>query len=225
MAFVDRLRFMRSGFLAQQSPISRIRAVRKCAKTEADMDWDNVRVFLAVARAGQFVAGARRLHLDHATASRRVAALEAALGAKLFDRRTTGRAADQRRRALSRRRRADGERVPARAGARSPTSTSNSPATCGSARPTGSRPIISPARCATSSRSIPALRRAARAAAAADAAGAARGRYRRRARQAGSGPLRRAQAHRLFARHLRQRRLSRERTARPPTSAISPAIG
>ena len=54
------------------------------------MDWDNVRVFLAVARAGQFVAGARRLHLDHATASRRVAALEAALGAKLFDRRTTG---------------------------------------------------------------------------------------------------------------------------------------
>ena len=54
------------------------------------MDWDNVRVFLAVARAGQFVAGARRLHIDHATASRRVAALEAALGAKLFDRRTTG---------------------------------------------------------------------------------------------------------------------------------------
>ena len=54
------------------------------------MDWDNVKVFLAVARAGQFVAGARRLHLDHATASRRVAALEAALGAKLFDRRTTG---------------------------------------------------------------------------------------------------------------------------------------
>ena len=54
------------------------------------MDWDNVRVFLAVARAGQFVAGARRLGLDHATASRRVAALEAALGAKLFDRRTTG---------------------------------------------------------------------------------------------------------------------------------------
>ncbi len=54
------------------------------------MDWDNVRVFLAVARAGQFVAGAKRLHLDHATASRRVAALETALGAKLFDRRTTG---------------------------------------------------------------------------------------------------------------------------------------
>ena len=54
------------------------------------MDWDNVRVFLAVARAGQFVAAARRLRLDHATVSRRVAALEAALGARLFERRTTG---------------------------------------------------------------------------------------------------------------------------------------
>ena len=54
------------------------------------MDWDNVRVFLAVARAGQFVAGARRLSREHAPASRRVAALEAALGAKLLDRRTTG---------------------------------------------------------------------------------------------------------------------------------------
>lgn len=54
------------------------------------MDWDNVRVFLAVARAGQFVAAAKRLRLDHATASRRVAALEGALGAKLFARRTTG---------------------------------------------------------------------------------------------------------------------------------------
>jgi len=54
------------------------------------MDWDNVRVFLAVARAGQFVAAAKRLRLDHATVSRRVAALEAALGARLFDRRTTG---------------------------------------------------------------------------------------------------------------------------------------
>jgi DNA-binding transcriptional LysR family regulator len=54
------------------------------------MDWDNVRVFLAVARGGQFVAAARRLRLDHATVSRRIAALEADFGARLFDRRTTG---------------------------------------------------------------------------------------------------------------------------------------
>jgi DNA-binding transcriptional LysR family regulator len=54
------------------------------------MDWDNVRVFLAVARGGQFVAAARRLRIDHATVSRRIAALESQLGARLFDRRTTG---------------------------------------------------------------------------------------------------------------------------------------
>lgn len=54
------------------------------------MDWDNVRVFLAVARSGQFVAAAKRLRLDHATVSRRIAALEGGLGARLFDRRTTG---------------------------------------------------------------------------------------------------------------------------------------
>ena len=54
------------------------------------MDWDNVRVFLAVARVGQFVAAARTLRLDHATVSRRVGALEAALRAKLFERRTSG---------------------------------------------------------------------------------------------------------------------------------------
>lgn len=47
-------------------------------------------MFLAVARGGQFVAAAKRLKLDHATVSRRIAALEAAVGAKLFDRRTTG---------------------------------------------------------------------------------------------------------------------------------------
>ena len=38
------------------------------------MDWDNVRVFLAVARGGQFGAAAKRLRLDHATVSRRIAA-------------------------------------------------------------------------------------------------------------------------------------------------------
>jgi len=54
------------------------------------MDWDNVRVFLAVARAGQFVAAAKRLRIDHATVSRRIAALEVDLGARLFDRSTAG---------------------------------------------------------------------------------------------------------------------------------------
>ena len=54
------------------------------------MDWDNVRVFLAVARAGQFMAAARHLRIDHATVARRTSALERSLKARLLDRRTTG---------------------------------------------------------------------------------------------------------------------------------------
>ncbi len=54
------------------------------------MDWDNVRIFLAVARTGQFLAAARQLAVDHATVARRITALETALSAKLFDRRTSG---------------------------------------------------------------------------------------------------------------------------------------
>lgn len=54
------------------------------------MDWDNLRVFLAVARAGQFVAAARQLKVDHATVNRRITALERSLKARLVDRRTTG---------------------------------------------------------------------------------------------------------------------------------------
>lgn len=54
------------------------------------MNWDDVRIFLAVARAGQILGAAKRLELNHATVSRRVVALEEALKAKLFRRLTTG---------------------------------------------------------------------------------------------------------------------------------------
>lgn len=54
------------------------------------MNWDDVRIFLAVARAGQILGAARRLELNHATVSRRVAALEARLKTRLFRRLTTG---------------------------------------------------------------------------------------------------------------------------------------
>ncbi len=54
------------------------------------MNWDDVRVFLAVARTGQILAGARRLGLNHATVSRRLTALEQSLGAQLVNRRTNG---------------------------------------------------------------------------------------------------------------------------------------
>lgn len=54
------------------------------------MNWDDIRIFLAVARAGQILAAAHRLGLNHATVARRLNALEDRFGAKLFIRRTTG---------------------------------------------------------------------------------------------------------------------------------------
>lgn len=53
-------------------------------------DWDQLRIFLAVVRAGQFLGAARRLGVDQATVTRRVRALETSLGVRLFDRLTTG---------------------------------------------------------------------------------------------------------------------------------------
>jgi DNA-binding transcriptional LysR family regulator len=54
------------------------------------MNWDDARMFLAVARAGQVLAASRTLGVNQATLSRRVAALEKALGTKLVIRRTHG---------------------------------------------------------------------------------------------------------------------------------------
>ena len=54
------------------------------------MNWDDVRIFLAVARAGQILQAARSLGVNHATVARRITALEDSLRAKLLDRRTTG---------------------------------------------------------------------------------------------------------------------------------------
>lgn len=54
------------------------------------MNWDDVRVFLAVARRGQILGAARSLGLNHATVARRLDALEKSLGTRLFDRRTVG---------------------------------------------------------------------------------------------------------------------------------------
>lgn len=54
------------------------------------MNWDDIRLFLVVARAGQILAAARRLGLNHATVGRRLDGLEKALAAKLFERRPNG---------------------------------------------------------------------------------------------------------------------------------------
>src|SRR4030081_1688295 len=54
------------------------------------MDWDNIRIFLSVARVGQFSAAASQLRIDKGTVGRRINALEKSLGVRLFDRQTTG---------------------------------------------------------------------------------------------------------------------------------------
>ncbi len=54
------------------------------------MDWDNIRIFLAIARTGQILGAARHLKLNHATVARRLGAFEKALQVKLFARRPNG---------------------------------------------------------------------------------------------------------------------------------------
>lgn len=48
------------------------------------MDWDDLRVFLAVARSESLSAAGKRLKIDPATVGRRIARLEDALAARLF---------------------------------------------------------------------------------------------------------------------------------------------
>ncbi len=60
------------------------------ATLKASLDWNDLQVFLAVARQGSIGAAARHLGINHSTVLRRVASLEAALGARLFDRLPSG---------------------------------------------------------------------------------------------------------------------------------------
>ena len=53
-------------------------------------EWSDLRYFLAVARSGKLTEAARRLEVEHSTVSRRLAALEHALGARLFDKEPGG---------------------------------------------------------------------------------------------------------------------------------------
>lgn len=50
------------------------------------MNWDDLRVFLAVARAGRVAPAARDLGVEHSTVARRIAKLEQDLGAPVFHR-------------------------------------------------------------------------------------------------------------------------------------------
>ena len=55
-----------------------------------DGNWDDLRVFLAVARSGRVSAAARQLGVQHTTISRRLSALEHTLGVPLFHRTAVG---------------------------------------------------------------------------------------------------------------------------------------
>src|SRR5690242_3243327 len=61
-------------------------AVRDCSM----IDWDDVRFFLAVARGGSVRAAAERLGVNHTTVLRRIAQLEARLGALMFEKLPAG---------------------------------------------------------------------------------------------------------------------------------------
>lgn len=54
------------------------------------MDWERVRIFLEVARAGQILKASKSLRLNHATVARQLTALESGLNAKLLERHTSG---------------------------------------------------------------------------------------------------------------------------------------
>ena len=55
------------------------------------LDWNDLRFVLAVARGGTLAGAAKALGVDDSTVSRRVARLEASLGARLFERAGDGR--------------------------------------------------------------------------------------------------------------------------------------
>ncbi|MES3040332.1 MAG: LysR family transcriptional regulator [Pseudomonadota bacterium] len=60
-------------------------------KNTKPLNWDDLRFFLEVVRAGTASAAAKRLDVDYTTVARRIRALEEAMGALLFDKsRSTG---------------------------------------------------------------------------------------------------------------------------------------
>ncbi|WP_322866684.1 LysR family transcriptional regulator [Aquicoccus sp. G2-2] len=64
------------------------------------LDWNDIRIFLAVAREGSTLAASRKLNINQTTVGRRMHALETALGLTLFERDTRGYAMTAQGRAL-----------------------------------------------------------------------------------------------------------------------------
>lgn len=57
---------------------------------EANLDWDDIRFFIALAEAGTLAGAARAMKISHVTVSRRLANLERSLGRTLLQRRSDG---------------------------------------------------------------------------------------------------------------------------------------
>jgi DNA-binding transcriptional LysR family regulator len=57
-----------------------------CTILNMDANWDDLRVFLTLAREGTLTTAAKALGVSHPTVSRRVQALEQQIGARLFER-------------------------------------------------------------------------------------------------------------------------------------------
>ena len=55
-----------------------------------DLDWNNLRVVLAISRTGSLTGAAKHIQLDQTTAGRRLTALENSLGTALFRRARSG---------------------------------------------------------------------------------------------------------------------------------------
>jgi DNA-binding transcriptional LysR family regulator len=54
------------------------------------MHWDDLRIFLAVARDGSISGAAKRMNIQHSTVSRRIRLLETQLGTRLIERKKSG---------------------------------------------------------------------------------------------------------------------------------------
>ncbi|PCK01685.1 MAG: LysR family transcriptional regulator [Alteromonadaceae bacterium] len=63
--------------------------------TSKDMNWDDLRFFLALSREGTLSGAGKALAVKHTTVARRISALEEKLGSRLFDRLPSGYAMTQ----------------------------------------------------------------------------------------------------------------------------------
>ena len=55
-----------------------------------DLNWDDLKYFLAVAREGSISGGAKKMGVQHSTLSRRLRALESKMGTRLIERKKSG---------------------------------------------------------------------------------------------------------------------------------------